>query len=220
MSDQQLRDEVMTLFLAGHETIATAMSWTWMLLQQHPEAAARVRDEALDVLGGRAPGFDDLPRLAYTGQVIDESMRMYPPVWMVERQALAEDRLGPWRIPAGTIVGVSPWVMHRHPGIWGDPLRFRPERFAPEPGEGSSGGPRQKHAFLPFGAGPRICIGNHFALMEAKIILATIIQRYDVEVIRPQAIGLDPRVTLRPLGGMPGRLHRIPGDHRPAARAA
>lgn len=214
MSDAQLRDEVMTLFLAGHETIATAMSWTWRVLQEHPHAAARVRAEARELLDGRSPGFDELPRLAYTGQVIDECMRLYPPVWMVERQALAEDQLGPWRIPPGTIVGVSPWVMHRHPGLWDDPLRFRPERFAPEQAES-----RPKHAFLPFGAGPRICIGNHFALMEAKIILATIIQRYDVEVIRPQAIGLDPRVTLRPLGGMPGRLHRV-HDHGHAARAA
>jgi cytochrome P450 len=214
MSDQHLRDEVMTLFLAGHETIATAMSWTWMLLHQHPDVAARVRAEALAVLGGRAPGFDDLPQLVYTGQVIDESMRLYPPVWMVERQALAEDRLGPWRISPGTIVGVSPWVMHRHPGLWTNPLRFDPDRFAPEHAEG-----RPKHAYLPFGAGPRICIGNHFALMEAKIILATIIQRYAVEVTRPEGIALDPRITLRPKGGMPGRLHRIPDAARPARAA-
>jgi cytochrome P450 len=214
MSDQQLRDEVMTLFLAGHETIATAMSWTWYLLHQHPEAAARVRKEALEVLEGRSPGFEDLPRLPYTGQVIDECMRLYPPVWMVERQALAEDQLGPWRIPPGTIVGVSPWVMHRHPALWDDPTRFRPERFAPQHAES-----RHKLAYMPFGAGPRICIGNHFALMEAKIILATMIQRYDVEVLRPRAVRLDPRVTLRPLGGMPGRLHRVPAGSRPARAA-
>jgi len=214
MSDAQLRDEVMTLFMAGHETIATAMSWTWMLLHQHPEVAARVRDEARDVLGGRTAGLDDLPRLVKTGQVIDEVMRLYPPAWIVERQALADDQLGPWRIPAGTIVAPAPWVMHRHPGLWEDPLRFDPERFAPERAEG-----RPKHAYLPFGAGPRVCIGNHFALMEAKIILASLIQRFEIEVIRPETIALDPRVTLRPRGGMPGRLHRLDGD-APRARAA
>jgi cytochrome P450 len=214
MSDADLRDEVMTLFLAGHETIATAMSWTWMLLHQHPQVAARVRQEALEVLGGRAPGFEDLPQLVYTGQVIDEAMRVYPPVWIVERQALAADQLGPWHVPPGTIVAVSPWVMHRHPGLWPDPLRFDPERFAPERAEG-----RPKHAFLPFGAGPRICIGNHFALMEAKIILATIIQRYTVEVLRPEHVALDPRVTLRPKDGMPGRMSRVPPHARPARAA-
>ncbi len=214
MTDRQLRDEVMTLFLAGHETIATAMSWTFMLLHQHPEIAERVRVEATTVLGGRTPTFEDLPRLAYTGQVIDEAMRVRPPVWIVEREALADDQLGPWTIPAGTIVAVSPWILHRNPELWDDPLRFDPERFTPERAAG-----RPKHAYLPFGAGPRICIGNHFALMEAKIILASIIQRYGVEVIDPKSIQMDPRVTLRPLGGMPGRLHRRP-DGTPAHRAA
>jgi cytochrome P450 len=214
MSNEDLRDEVMTLFLAGHETIATTMSWTWLLLHQHPHVAARVRQEALEVLGGRPPGFDDLPRLAYTGQVIDESMRVRPPVWMVERAALEEDRLGPWRVPPRTIVAVSPWIMHQNPALWSDPLRFDPDRFAPERAEA-----RPKHAFLPFGAGPRICIGNHFALMEAKIILATVIQRYTIEVHRPERVGIDPRVTLRPKGGMPGRLHRELDRARPAHAA-
>jgi len=214
MSDADLRDEVMTLFLAGHETIATAMSWTWMLLHQHPDVAARVRQEACEVLGGRAPGFDDLPRLPYTGQVIDEALRLYPPAWIVERQALDEDRLGRWQVHPRTIVAVSPYVMHRHPAYWPDPLRFDPERFAPERAEG-----RPKHAYLPFGAGPRICIGNHFALMEAKIILATMIQRYTVEVLHPERIGVEPKVTLRPKHGMPGRLRREPERARPARAA-
>ncbi len=214
MTNQQLRDEVMTLFMAGHETIATAMSWTWMLLHQHPEVAARVRDEASTVLGGRAPGFDDLPRLVYTGHVIDEVMRLYPPAWIVERQALADDQIGPWRIPKGAIVAVSPWVLHRHPGLWADPLRFDPDRFAPERAEG-----RPKHAYLPFGAGPRVCIGNHFALMEAKIILATVIQHHVVEVLRPEAVELDPKVTLRPKHGMPGRLVRLDSPTDPARAA-
>jgi cytochrome P450 len=204
MDDAQLRDEVMTLFMAGHETIATASTWTLLLLHQHPEIAARVRDEARSVLAGRAPGFDDLPRLPYLGQVIDESMRLYPPVWIVERQALAEDQLGPWRIPKDTIVGVSPWLMHRHGGLWDEPLRFDPDRFAPERLQ-----ERAKLAYLPFGAGPRICIGNHFALMEAKIILATIVQRWSISVDAPEAVRFDPSVTLRPAGGLPGRLHAL-----------
>lgn len=218
MSDQQLRDEVMTLFMAGHETIATAMSWTFMLLHQHPQVAERVRAEARAVLGGRAPGFEDLPALTYTGQVIDESMRIRPPVWIVERQALAEDWLGPWRVPAGTTVAVSPWVIHQRPDLWEAPERFDPERFDPE-----RVSRRPKHAYLPFGAGPRVCIGNHFARMEAQIILATTIQRYAIEVIEPEKIRFDPKVTLRPLGGMPGRLRRIPPGTpagAPAHRAA
>ncbi|MEX1369422.1 MAG: cytochrome P450 [Nannocystaceae bacterium] len=204
MNDQQLRDEVMTLFMAGHETIATAMSWTFMLLHQHPEVAAKVRDEAQAVLQGRAASMSDLPRLPYAGQVIDEVMRLYPPAWIVERQAVVEDRLGDYVIPTGTIVAVSPWVMHRHPGLWEQPERFDPERFAPGRAEG-----RPKHAYLPFGAGPRVCIGNNFALMEAKIILTSVAQRYRIEVDRPDEVALDPRVTLRPRDGMPGHLHRL-----------
>lgn len=202
MDDQQLRDEVMTLFMAGHETIATAMSWTFLLLHQHPEVTARVRDDLASVLGGRTPVIDDLAKLPYLGQVIDESMRLYPPAWIVERQALDDDQLGPWRIPKGTTVAVSPWIMHRHPALWHEPLRFDPDRFAPGAID------RDKHAYLPFGAGPRICIGNHFALMEAKLILAIVLQRWSIELLDPAAVRPDPRVTLRPAGGMPARLHR------------
>lgn len=204
MTDQQLRDEVMTLFMAGHETIANAMSWAFLLLHQHPEVAQRVRAEVRAVLGGRAPGFEDLPRLPYAGQVLDEVLRLYPPAWIVERQAVVADRLGPWDIPAGTIVAVSPWVMHHHPGLWEDPERFSPERFSPERVEG-----RPKHAYLPFGAGPRVCIGNNFALMESKIILTMVLPRFSVEVSDPDAVQLDPRVTLRPRDGMPGRLRPV-----------
>lgn len=205
MDDRQLRDEVMTLFLAGHETIATAMSWTFLLLHGHPEIAVRVRNEAREVLGDRTPTVDDLPSLVYLGQVIDESMRLYPPAWIIERQALAEDAFGRWRIPKGTIVATSPYVLHRNPALWDDPLRFDPERFAPGRLE-----ERAKHAYMPFGAGPRVCIGNHFALMEAKLILAMVARRWTVELDDPAAVRLDPKVTLRPAGGMPARLHRAP----------
>jgi cytochrome P450 len=210
MDDRQLRDEVMTLFLAGHETIATAMSWTFMLLHQHPEIAQRVRAEACAVLGDRTPTVDDLPSLVYLGQVIDESMRLYPPAWIIERQALAEDHFGKWRIPKGTIVATSPYVLHRNPALWSDPLRFDPDRFAPGKLE-----ERAKLAYMPFGAGPRVCIGNHFALMEAKLILAMVARRWSIEVKDPASVRPDPKVTLRPASGMPARLQRATAPHPP-----
>jgi cytochrome P450 len=200
MSDAQLRDEVMTLFLAGHETIATAMSWTWLLLSRHPDVAHLVREEASAVLGGRAARADDLPRLVYTGWVVDECMRLFPPVWVMERAALDRDEIAGYEIPRGWVVGVSPWTLHRHPDHWEQPERFWPERFSSERSEA-----RHKHVFLPFGAGPRVCIGNHFAKMEAKVILATVAQRFAVEV--PHTPRPQPGVTLRPNGGMRGRLH-------------
>ncbi len=204
MTDQQLRDEVMTLFLAGHETIATAMSWTWKLLSEHPEAAERLRDEARRVLGGRRATFDDLAKLEYTGRVVDESMRLYPPVWIFERAAIEDDEIAGYRVPARTIVGVCTWTLHRHPALWNDPQRFDPDRFLPE-----RSADRHKYAFLPFGAGPRICIGNNFALMEAKVLLATIAQRYALQVPHPESVGYDPGVTLRPKPNMPGLLRRV-----------
>lgn len=202
MSDAQLRDEVMTLFLAGHETIATAMSWTWSLLSDHPEVAGLVREEANAVLGGRAPRIEDMPQLPYTGWVVDECMRLFPPVWVIERAALDRDEIGGYEIPRGWVVAVSPWALHRHPDHWTDPLRFWPERFAAEHSDA-----RPKHVFLPFGAGPRVCIGNHFAKMEAKVILATVLQRFAIEV--PNTPRPHPGVTLRPQGGMRGHLRPI-----------
>ena len=201
MSDAQLRDEVMTLFLAGHETIATAMSWTWMLLSRHPEVAGRVREEATSVLGGRAPRVEDLARLPYTGCVVDECMRIYPPVWVIEREAIGPDEIGGYEIPRGHTVSFSPWTLHRHPDHWDAPGEFRPERF--ESGPSSA---RHKHVFIPFGAGPRVCIGNHFAKMEAKVILATVAQHFAVKVAEQPAPVPEPGVTLRPRGGMRGAI--------------
>ncbi len=206
MTDQQLRDEVLTLFLAGHETIATGMSWLWKLLTEHPEVAQRVRDEAIGVLGGRAPTFAELPQLEYAGRVIEEGMRLHPPVWLFERTALQDDELAGYPIRKGTIVAASPWTVHRHPALWDDPLRFDPDRFLPERAKN-----RHRYAYIPFGAGPRICIGNNFALMEAKVILTTLIQRFDIEVHTPGQIRADAGVTVRPLGGMPITLRRAKG---------
>lgn len=204
MTDAQLRDEVMTLFLAGHETIATSMSWTWMLLSEHPEVAQRVREEADAVLGGRAATFDDLPKLTYTERVIEEVMRLYPPVWIMERQALEEDEVRGFRIPKNAIVASCPWTLHRHPALWDNPTRFDPERFSPERRKD-----RHRYAYIPFGAGPRICIGNHFAMMEAKIITATLIQRFAIQTPGPDDIGFDAGVTLRPHPGMPAQIERL-----------
>ena len=197
MNDKQLRDEVLTIVLAGHETTANLLTFTWHLLAQHPEAEARLHAELDATLGARTPAFEDLPRLAYTEQVIQESLRMYPPAWCFERQAIADDELAGQAVPAGTIIGVCPYTLQRDAGYWRDPERFDPDRFAPERAEA-----RPRYAFLPFGDGPRVCIGKGFALMEAKIILATLAQRWR---IRPKLVGplpLDAGITLRPRGGL------------------
>ncbi len=218
MTTQQLHDEVMTLFVAGHETMTNAMSWIWMLLAQHPDVASRVRAEADSVLGGRPVGADDLDALTYTGQVIQEALRLYPPIWAISRRAIADDQVGPWKIPAGSIVSICPWVMHRRPDLWEQPSRFDPERFAP-----GASPTTDKYAYLPFGAGPRVCIGAQLAMMEAKIILASVIQRYRVEVHAPDDIAIQSRMSLGPRDGMPARLERIErphaGDQRSSSRA-
>lgn len=204
MTDEQLRDEVLTFFAAGHETIAVAMGWTFLMLSQYPEAAKKIREEVRDVAGDDRITFEMLPRLKYTGWVISEVMRMYPPVWIIERQALGDDVLGGYRIPKGTIVAVSPWGLHYSPKLWDDPHRFDPERFSDERSEG-----RSKYAYLPFGGGPRVCIGNHFAMMESKVIVAMLLRHFDVDVARNPPPTPVPRVTLRPEGGMPATIASV-----------
>src|SRR5262249_47006325 len=151
-SDQALRDELVTMILAGHETTATLLSWIFYLLAKHPEIERRVREEAQRVLGARQPVLEDLKALEYTRLVIDEALRLYPPAWIMERQAIAPDTLGGYPIEPGTIIGLCPYVLHRHPDHWDDPDRFDPERFRPERANG-----RAKYAYLPFGAGARTC---------------------------------------------------------------
>jgi cytochrome P450 len=197
MSDKQLRDEILTIFLAGHETVANALSWTWYLLAQHPQAEARLHDELDRVLGGRMPTYADLPELKWTRMVIEEAMRLYPPAHTIARTALGEDRIGGVRVPAGAFMTISIYVMHRNPNLWPDPGRFDPARFAPEEVAG-----RHRFAYLPFGGGPRVCIGNSFAIAEAQVIVAAIAQAYRLRLApgRPvQPIGL---VTLRPRNGI------------------
>jgi cytochrome P450 len=197
MSDQELRDEVATLVLAGHETTAQALTWTLMLLSQHPEIERRVVAEIREVCGDRPPGFEDLKALDYTGRVIDEGLRLYPPAWLFERESLVEVELGGYRIPAQRMIAIAPWTLHRHPQFWDNPEGFDPDRFLPE-----REAERPRYSYLPFGGGPRQCIGVNFALYEAKLVLATLLQRYSLSLVPGQNLRPDAAVTLRPANGL------------------
>jgi cytochrome P450 len=197
MDDRQLRDEAMTILLAGHETTANALTWTWLLLSRYPAAMRELRQELSDVLGGRPPIVEDLPRLRFTRMVIEESMRLYPPAWIIARSVAETDEIGGYEIPAGSIVFVSPYVVHRHPSFWRDPEGFDPRRFESE---------KPRGAYFPFGGGPRMCIGNGFATMEAELVLATIAQRVRFELQPGHPVALDPSITLRPRHGMKMRV--------------
>lgn len=198
MDDRQIRDEAVTLFLAGHETTANALNWTFVLLSQNPDIEAKMHEELDRVLGGRLPTLADLEHLTYTERVIKESMRIYPPAWSVGRVAVEDVQIGEYFLEKGTRVGVNLYVTHHSPDLWEDPERFDPDRFSPER---EANIPR--YAYLPFGGGPRVCIGNHFAMMEAKLILATIASRYKLRLEPDQQVGMDARITLNPHGGLP-----------------
>jgi cytochrome P450 len=197
MTDVQLRDEVMTFFLAGHETTSLALAWTWYLLSQHADVQARLEEEVDSVLGARRPEFADLDRLPYTRMVIEESMRLYPPAWGFSRQALGPDVIGGYPLPAGWLVFVLPYVIHRLPSYWQDPERFDPARFTAE-----RSAARPKFVYLPFGAGPRQCIGNQFAMVEAHLIVATLAQRYRLRLVPGHRVEPWPLITLRPRYGI------------------
>lgn len=203
MTDEQLRDEIMTMFLAGHETTSNGLAWAWWLLTENPEPFRKMEEELDRVLPSpRAVTLEDLPSLTYTTQVIEEGMRLRPPVWLIARSVTEDDVLAGERVPGGTVVFFSPWVVQRHPALWDDPLVFRPERFAPEASEG-----RHRYAYFPFSGGPRMCIGDAFARMEAKIILGTLARRFRVVPAGPAPVP-DPSVTLRMLHGFRCRLER------------
>jgi cytochrome P450 len=209
MSDQQVRDEVMTIFLAGHETTANALTWTFYLLSQNREAEARLHAELDAVLGGRRPTLDDLPRLTYTAMVLDESLRLYPPVWAIGRRALSDFEVGGWVIPAGSNIALSQWAMHHQARYYPDPWAFRPERWLP--GEQDE---RPEFSFFPFGGGPRICIGESFARMEAALLIAAIAQNWRLRLepgFRVEPLAL---VTLRPKFGVRMTLERRAGKER------
>jgi cytochrome P450 len=194
MTDEQLRDEVLTIFLAGYETVANALTWTWYLLSQNPQAEARLHAEVDAVLGSaRLPTLEDLPRLRYTEMVFAESMRLYPPAWAMGRQSTADIELGPYRFPAGSYFFFSQYIIHRSPEYFPDPLRFDPDRFLPENKAG-----RPRFAYFPFGAGGRQCIGEAFAWMEGVLMLATIARQWRLRFVPGQMVDVQPKITLRP----------------------
>lgn len=203
MTDVQLRDEAMTIFLAGHETTANALAWTWYLLAQHPDVEARLHEEIDAQLEGRLPAADDFARLKYTEKVFAEAMRLYPPAWAMGRQALSDYPIDNYIVPAGSIILMSPWVMHHDPRYYPDPFKFDPERWTPPAREA-----RPKFSYFPFGGGPRVCIGEGFAWMEGVLLIATIAQHWSMRLAAGEKVEPKPMITLRPRGGMRMTLER------------
>ncbi len=197
MTERQLRDEVLTLVLAGHETTANLLAFTFHLLSCHPEWERRVVAEVRQVIGEREIRFEDVRRLEITRMVLEEALRLYPPAWTFERQAVEDDVVAGYAVPKGSIVGISPYSLHRHPGLWENPEGFDPERFTPERKEA-----RNKYAYLPFGGGPRTCIGNAFAMMEAQIILAKVLRDHTLARVPARPLELSPLITLLPKHGI------------------
>jgi cytochrome P450 len=197
MRDDAVRDEVMTLLLAGHETTAQALTYTWYLLGQHPAVAERLHDELDATLGGDPPTVDDVADLEYTERVIRESMRLYPPVWSIVREPREDVEIGGYRIPAGRTVGLYQWVTHRDPRFWDDPETFDPDRWTDERQEA-----RHPFAYFPFSAGPRRCLGDRFAMLESQLVVATMAQRVTFETLPDTSLDLAPSITLRPRDGL------------------
>ena len=203
-SRAQVRDQVVTFIVAGHETVASALTWAWHLLATHPEALARARAEVDAVCPSGTVGFDDLAQLPWTSAVLDETLRLYPPAWLVTRRSLAPDVLGGVEVPADALVIVSPWLVHRNPAAWPDPERFDPSRFL-DPDGARRRDVVSSPAYIPFGAGPRLCIGRDMALLEGVLVLASLVARVDLEEVGapPRAV---PLVTIRPADGLPMRV--------------
>jgi cytochrome P450 len=197
MSNTQARDEALTIFLAGHETTANALTWTWYLLSQHPEIEQQFHAELDSVLQGRKPTVDDLPQLRYTRMVLSESMRLYPPAWVIGRRALQPYEVGGYVVPANALVMMSQYVMHRDPRYYKQPEHFNPQRWADD-----AHTERPKFAYFPFGGGPRLCIGESFAWMEGVLLLATIGQHWRMRLVPGHPVAPEPLITLRPKHGM------------------
>jgi cytochrome P450 len=213
MTPHEVRDQVMTIFMSGHDTTALALTWTLYLLSQHPDVENKLHNEVDLVLHGRIACYDDLVQLRYTRQVISESIRLYPPLHTLTRQAVGDDEILSNRIPAGSVVMISPWLLHRKARLWDGPERFDPDRFSPE-----RSAARDRFAYIPFGIGPRTCIGKEFAIVEAMLVLATIAQRYCLRLrpghpVEPQAL-----ISLRPRYGMPMSLHMRRQAGRPRSQ--
>jgi cytochrome P450 len=203
LSDREVRDQVITFIGAGHETTAVALAWTFYLLDQNPDATDRLRDEVDRVLGDRVPTVDDLPNLSFTRRVIEESLRIYPPVYGTIRDAREEDEIGGFRIPARSMIVLVPYVTHRHPEFWPDPDRFDPDRFLPE-----AEAARPRFAWYPFLGGPHQCIGQEFAMLEATLATAMIARSFRLRLAPGASIEPRPKLSLRPRGGMPMVLER------------
>ncbi|MFC4586698.1 cytochrome P450 [Sphaerisporangium corydalis] len=199
---QRMRDELVTLLLAGHETTASTLSWTFYLIDQHPEVRERLHAEAAEVLGDRLPVYEDLHRLKYTAMVVEEVMRLYPPVWMLPREAQKDDEVGGYHVPAGSDVLISPYTLHRHPAFWDAPDRFDPERF--DPAKPST---RPRYAYIPFGAGPRFCVGNHLGMMEATFVIAMVARDLRLAKLPGHKVVAEPMLSLRVRGGLPMTVH-------------
>lgn len=207
MADRQVRDEVMTLLLAGHETTANALTWTWLLLDENPAVAARLHAE-VDALSG-PPTADDLAALPWTNAVLAESMRVYPPAWASGRRILTDVELGGWTVPAGSLASAIQWLTHRDPRWWPDPLAFRPERWITPEGAYDESAPGQpRGAYFPFGMGNRVCIGGSFARTEAVLVLATLAREWAPTLVAGHVVQPLPATILRPRGGLPMVLHR------------
>jgi cytochrome P450 len=204
MDPTLLRNPVLTLFVAGHETPSNALAWTWYLLSTHPLVAERLRAELAQGLGGRTPTIDDLPHLGYARMVVEEAMRLYPPAWATSRNPIEDDEIDGIRIPKGTLVFLSPYLTHRHPDFWENPEGFDPERFRPERTR-----ERHRFAYFPFGGGPHLCIGETFAMTEATLVLATVAQRFRLDLAPGERVEPAPLVTMRPRDGLPMHLHPL-----------
>jgi cytochrome P450 len=202
---QRMRDELVTLLLAGHETTASTLGWTFHLLDRHPEVRARLHAEAVEVLGDRTPDYADLHNLTYTTMVIQEVMRLYPPVWMLSRLAQQDDEVGGYHVPAGVDVMICPYTLHRHPEFWADPERFDPERF--EPGRTAN---RPRYAYIPFGAGPRFCVGSNLGMMEATFVTAMVARELRLATVPGYSVVAEPMLSLRVKGGLPMTVETIP----------
>ena len=201
---RQLRDELVTILLAGHETTASTLSWTWYEIDRQPAIAERMRAEAREVLGEGLPTYADLHRLTYTTMVIQETMRLHPPVWILPRRALAADRVGGYDIPAGADVLICPYTLHRHPEFWAQPERFDPERFNTE-----RAATQNRYAYIPFGAGPRFCIGNNLGMMEAVFVAAMVAREFRLKLEPGREVVGEPMLSLRIRGGLPMTIHRV-----------
>lgn len=204
LAQQQIRDELMTIFMAGHETTGSAMAWTLYNVGKHPEVCLKLEAELSRVLNGRAPTLEDLPKLTYTRMVVEESLRLYPPIWLFPRDAVEDDEIAGYHIPKGSSVFLIPFVTHRHPEFWENPDAFDPERFAPE-----NAARRPRFAYLPFGGGQRLCIGQRMALMQIQIAVAMIAQRFRIHPLPGASLRCATVISLRPVDGIPITLHSI-----------